>query len=130
MYGCSRTPNFIFFLNMQQYIKKVHSAKSNLNLTHSEQDFIPYHFGNFWFRTFDLHTGNIRVHADLRSRDCPFQLKADFIGFGTLKNFQSIFIFHILKVDLGTQQLVTFIQKTIINECKSGLCIDRTDCNS
>lgn len=73
---------------------------------------IDYHFRYLGFGTFDLQTGNSRPHADLRSRDGPLQLEADLIRLCTLKDLQSVFILDIVKVDLGTQQLVTFTQRT------------------
>lgn len=73
---------------------------------------IYYHFGYLGFGTFDLQTGNSRPHADLRSRDGPLQLEADLIRLRTLKDLQSVFILDIVEVDLGTQQLVTFTQRT------------------
>lgn len=73
---------------------------------------IDYHFRYLCFGTFDLQTGNSRPHADLRSRDGPLQLEADLIRLRTLKDLQSVFILDIVEVDLGTQQLVTFTQRT------------------
>lgn len=71
---------------------------------------IYYHFGDLCFGTFDFHTWNSGPHADLHSWDGPLHLEADLIGLCTLKDLQSIFIPHVVKIDLGTQQLVTFIQ--------------------
>lgn len=71
---------------------------------------IDYHFGDLCFGTFDFHTWNSRPHAELYSWDGPLHLEADLIGLCTLKDLQSVFILHVVKIDLGTQQLVTFIQ--------------------
>lgn len=75
--------------------------------------FFNHHFGHLGFGTFDLHNRNSRPHVDLCFRDGPPQLEADLIGLRTLKDFQSIFILHVVKVDLGTEQLVPFTQRDL-----------------
>lgn len=65
-------------------------------------DIFNYHFGHLGFGTFDVYTGQAGPHADLLPLDRPLDQEADFVGLSALEDLQSIFITHVVKVDLGT----------------------------
>lgn len=47
------------------------------------------------------------MNADVSAGDGSLQLEADLVRLRTLQDLQGIFILHVVKVHLGTEQLVT-----------------------